>query len=50
MIRGRIIFHKEIPAAFIDNNSNLSPRFPNVINDPNRIDKGNASGIRVNEA
>ena len=38
---------KEIPADLIATNSKLSPRFPNVIIDDIKIDRGKANGIAV---
>ena len=37
----------EIPAALIAVSSELSPRFPNVISDDNRIARGNACGTSI---
>ena len=47
---GRIIWSKEIPAAFIANNSNRSPKLPKVINDANKIANGKAIGTIVTAA
>ena len=42
-----MIWSKEIPAAFIANNSNRSPKLPKVINDANNIANGKALGTIV---
>ena len=47
IIRGRIILHKEMPAAFIATSSYLSPKLPNVIIEARSIAKGSAIGTRV---
>lgn len=44
IIRDFIILNKEIPAAFIASSSSLSPKFPNVIKEPKRMDSGRANG------
>ena len=41
---------RETPAALIANNSNRSPKFPNVIKDANNKAKGRDIGIRVTAA
>ena len=46
-ISGRIIFNKEIPAAFIASNSKRSPKFPKVMRAANKIAKGNEAGTSV---
>gem|GEM_PF-4685173 len=40
-----MIWSKEIPAAFIANNSNRSPKLPKVINDANKIANGKAKNL-----
>jgi len=45
-----MIWSKEIPAAFIANNSNRSPKLPKVINDANKIANGKAIGTIVTAA
>lgn len=47
IISGRMILNKGIPAAFIDSNSYLSPKLPNVIKAANKIAKGRDKGIKV---
>ena len=42
-----MILNKGIPAAFIDSNSYLSPKLPNVIKAANKIAKGRDKGIKV---
>ena len=42
-----MILNKGIPAAFMDSNSNRSPKLPNVISAANRMAKGSDTGIRV---
>ena len=49
-IKGRIIRKSDIPAAFIANNSNRSPKFPNVINDDIKMVMGSAIGTEDNAA
>ena len=42
MMYGFMIRKREMPAAFMANNSNLSPKFPKVINEERRIARGSA--------
>jgi len=46
IISGRIIFNREIPAAFMASNSKRSPKFPKVMRASN-IAKGNEAGTNV---
>ncbi len=45
IISGASILDKEMPAAFIERSSSLSPKFPNVIKEPSSIDNGRDNGI-----
>ena len=45
-----MILNKGIPAAFIDSNSYLSPKLPNVIKAANKIAKGRDKGKKYAEA
>ena len=47
IISGRIIFNREIPAAFMASNSKRSPKFPKVMRAASNIAKGNEAGTNV---
>jgi hypothetical protein len=49
-ISGNIIRCKDTPADLNASSSLFSPRLPKVIKDANNTAKGNAMGIRVNDA